>query len=169
MGKVLLAIDGITPDKKAFNYAVELCTRIKAELNVLQIIRSQNANNFLDKAISRAKHAKLLFEGTMVAATFAEAGEHETAANLMNQALANINKLLPESEKSGIPCHLTMKSGNPSEEIVRFLQEHKDVVIAVYDPADEKDHNTSDRKIKKMIRSITDALPSPLVMVQKDS
>jgi len=169
MEKVLLAIDGITPDKKAFNYAVELCSRIKAELNVLQIIRSQNANNFFDKAISRAKHAKLFFEGTMVAATFAEAGEHETAANLMNQALANINKLLPESEKSGISCHLTMKSGNPSEEIVRFLQEHKDVVIAVYDPTIEKEQNTSERKIKKLIQSITDALPIPLVMVQNDA
>jgi hypothetical protein len=169
MEKVLLAIDGITPDKKAFNYAVELCSRIKAELNVLQIISSQNANNFFDKAIIRAKHAKLFFEGTMVAATFAEAGELETAADLMNQALANINKLLPESEKSGISCHLTMKSGNPREEIVRFVREHKDVVIAVYDPAVEKEQNTSKRKIKKLIQSITDALSIPLVMVQNDS
>jgi nucleotide-binding universal stress UspA family protein len=169
MEKVLLAIDGISPDKKAFNYAVELCTRIKAELNVLHIIRSQEANNFLEKAIHKAKHAKLLFEGTMVAATFAEAGEHETADDLMNQALKNINELLPESEKSGISCHLTMKSGKPSEEIVRFVQEHKDVVIAVYDPAGEKEKNTSDRKIKNMIRSITDALSIPLVMVQNDS
>ncbi len=78
-------------------------------------------------------------------------------------------KLLPESEKSGISCHLTMKSGNPREEIVRFVQEHKDVVIAVYDPTGEKEQNTSDQKIKKMIRSITDAIPIPLVMVQNDS
>jgi nucleotide-binding universal stress UspA family protein len=169
MEKVLLAIDGITPDKKAFNYAIELCSRIKAELNILHIIRSQNANNFFEKAIYKAKHAKLLFEGTMVAATFAEAGEHETANDLMSQALKNINKLLTESEKLSISCHLTMKSGHPSEEIVRFVREHKDVVVAVYDPAGEKEQNTSDRKIKKMIRSITDTLPIPLVMVQKDS
>jgi nucleotide-binding universal stress UspA family protein len=169
MEKVLLAIDGITPDKKAFNYAVELCSRIKAELNVLQIIRSQNANSFLEKAIHRAKHAKLFFEGTMAAAAFAEAGEHETADDLMNQALKNINKLLPESEKSGISCHLTMKSGNPSEEIVRFVQEHKDVVVAVYDPTGEKEQNTSEQKIKKMVRAMTDAIPIPLVMVQSDS
>ena len=169
MEKVLLAIDGITPDKKAFNYAVELCTRIKAELNVLQIIRSQDVNGFLAKAKNSANQAKLFFEGSMMAAAFAEAGEHETANDLMNEALKNINKLLPESEKSGIPCHLTMKSGNPSEEIVRFVQEHKDVVIAVYDPPGEKDRDISDRKIKKMIRSITDALSIPLVMVQNDS
>ena len=169
MEKVLLAIDGITPDKKTFTYAVELCSRIKAELNVLQIIRLQETNSFLEKAIHRAKHAKLFFEGTMVAATFAEAGEHEAANDLMNQALKNINKLLPESEKSGISCHLTMKSGNPSEEIVRFVHDHKDVVIAVYDPAGEKEQNTSDRKIKKMIQAITDALPIPLVMVQSES
>ena len=53
MIKKLLAIDGITPDKKAFNYAVELCTRIKAELNILQIIRLQNLGGFLAKAKSR--------------------------------------------------------------------------------------------------------------------
>ena len=169
MEKVLLAIDGITPDKKAFDYAVELCSRIKAELNVLQIIRTKNANSFLEKAIHKAAHAKLFFEGTMMATAFAEAGEHETADDLMNQALKNIKKLLPESEKSGISCHLTMKSGNPREEIVRFVQEHKGVVIAVYDPTGEKEQNTSDQKIKKMIRSITDAIPIPLVMVQNDS
>jgi len=169
MEKVLLAIDGITPDKKAFNYAVELCSRIKAELNVLHIVRSQNMNGLLEKAMNRAKCAKLFFEGTMMAATFAEAGEHETADDLMNQALKNINKLLTESEKSGISCHLTMKSGNSSEEIVRFVQENKDVVIAVYDPAGEKEQNTSDRKIKKMIRAMTEAIPIPLVMVQHDS
>jgi len=168
METVLLAIDGITPDEKAFYYAVELCSRIKAELKVLHIVKPQNLNNLLEKAIDKAKHAKLFFEGTMVAATFAEAGEHEAADDLMNQALININKLLPESEKAGIPCHLTMKSGNPSEEIVHFVREHKDVVIAVYDPTGEKKHNTSDPKIKKMIRSITDSLPIPLVMVQID-
>jgi hypothetical protein len=169
MEKVLLAIDGINPDKKAFNYAVELCARIKAELNVLQIIRSQSINGFLGKAINSAKHAKLFFEGSMMAATFAEAGEHETADDLMNQALKNINKLMPESEKSGISCHLTIKSGNPNEEIVRFVRENKDVVVAVYDPTSEKKQNTSDLKVKKMIQSITDALPIPLVMVQRDS
>ena len=168
MEKVLLAIDGITPDKKAFNYALELCTRIKADLDVLHIVRSRNMNGFLEKAINRAKCAKLFFEGTMMATTFAEAGEHETADNLMNQALKNINKLLPESEKAGISCHLTMKSGNPNEEIVRFVKDHKNVVVAIYDPSDKKKQNASDPKIKKMIRSITDALPIPLVMVQND-
>ena len=168
MEKVLLAIDGITPDEKTFIYAVDLCTRIKAELNVLQIIRSQNVNNILKKAINKAKHAQLFFEGSMMAATFAEAGEHETADELMNEALKNMNKLMHESEKSEIPCHLTMKSGNPSEEIVHFVREHKDVVVAVYDPPGEKGQNTNDRKIKKMIRSITNALPIPLVVVQND-
>jgi nucleotide-binding universal stress UspA family protein len=169
MEKVLLAIDGITPDEKAFNYAVELCTRIKADLNVLHIVRSQNMNGLLDKALNRAKCAKLFFEGSMMATAFAEAGEHETADNLMDQALININKLLPESEKAGISCHLTMKSGNPNEEIVRFVRDHKVVVVAIYDPSDEKKQKTSDPRIKKLIRSITDAVSIPLVMVQNDS
>jgi len=169
MEKVLLAIDGVTPDQKTFRYAVELCTRIKAELDVLQVIRSKNLAGYLAKAKNKANQARLFFEGTMMAATFAEAGEHETADDLMNEALKNINKLLPESENSGIACHLTMKSGDPKEEIVRFVQENKDVVIAVYDPPGEKASTRGDRKIQKFIQSITDVLPIPLVMVQSDS
>jgi nucleotide-binding universal stress UspA family protein len=169
MEKVLLAIDGIAPDKKAFRYAVELCTRIKAELNILQVIRSKSLAGYLAKAKNTASQAKLFFEGTMMAATFAEAGEHDTADALMNEALKNIKKLLPESENSGISCHLTMKSGDPREEIVRFVQENKDVVIAVYDPPGEKFSKSNGRKIEKFIQSITDALPIPLVLVQSDS
>ena len=38
MEKVLLAIDGIYPNRKILEYAVDLCKRIKAELNILQVI-----------------------------------------------------------------------------------------------------------------------------------
>lgn len=169
MEKVLLAIDGIAPDKKAFRYAVDLCTRIKAELDVLQVVRSKNLTGYLAKAKNTATQARLFFEGTMMATAFAEAGEHETADALMDEALKNINKLLPESENSGISCHLTMKSGDPKQEIVRFVQENKDVVIAVYDPPGERASKKGNRKIQKFIQSITDALPIPLVMVQSDS
>jgi hypothetical protein len=169
MEKVLLAIDGVAPDKKTFKYAVELCMRIKAELNVLQVIRSQNLAGYLEKAKNRAIRAKLFFEGTMMAAAFAEAGEHETADEIMHEALRNINKLLREYEKSGIPCHLTMKSGNTKEEIIRFVQENNDVVIAVYDPPNKKVWKKNERKSKQLIQSITEALPIPLVMVQKES
>lgn len=169
MEKVLLAIDGTTPDKKAFNYAVELCMRIKAELKVLQVVRPQNFGGYVAKVKNKANQAKQFIEGSMMAATFAEVGEHETANALLDEALKNINKLLPESKKAGVPCDLMMKSGNPRDEIVNYVRDHRDVVITVYDASCGESQKTGDRKTKNTLKSITKALPIPVVMVQAEA
>jgi len=132
--KVLLAIDGITPNQKIFSYAVQLCQQIRAGLNVLQIVRPR-----IKKVQKRADYARKYIEGFLLAATFAEAGEHETAnemmvKEMMAEALNNISQLLPESEKAGIPYHLTMRAGNPRKEIINYIKEHRDVVLTIYDP-----------------------------------
>jgi hypothetical protein len=167
MEKVLLAIDGITPDERAFQYAVELCLRIKGELNVLQVIGQRTSAGCLAAIKNKASQAKQYIEGSMMAAAFAEAGEYETADELMTEAMKNINKLLPESEKAGVTCHVTMKSGDPEKEIVSFVREHKDVVITVYDAAD--DETQPSRKKKNMLQHMLKALPIPIVMVQADA
>lgn len=168
MEKVLLAIDGVTPDQKAFQYAVELCLRIKGELNVLQIIGQQKSAGCLAAIKNKASQAKQYIEGSMMAAAFAEAGEYETADELMAEARKNINKLLPESEKAGIPCHVTMKSGDAEKEIVSYVREHKDVVITVYDAADVATRPSAPKK-KNALQALLKALPIPIVMVQADA
>ncbi|MDH3567158.1 MAG: universal stress protein, partial [Desulfobacteraceae bacterium] len=82
MEKVLLAIDGMTPDRKAFRYAVALCKRIRAELSIFQIIRPQYYREYKKKILKKGLFARTFVEGSMVAATFAEAGEHETALDM---------------------------------------------------------------------------------------
>lgn len=168
MEKVLLAIDGITPDKKAFNYAVELCMRIRAELQVLHIVNPQKITGCLELVKNTVSQVGQFFEDSMMAVTFAEAGEHDTADALMSEALKNIKKLLPESEKAGVPCHLTMTSGNAREEIVSFVRENKDVVIAVYDTMNDE-LESSARKKKNALKSITKALSIPVVTVQANN
>ena len=118
MKKVLLAIDGITPDQKVFHYAIQLCKRIKAELNVFQIINPRNYSEYLKKIRKGADNTRSYFESSMVAATFDEAGEHGTAGEIMSAALKNYNRLLPESEKEGVQCHFSIKSGSPEKEII---------------------------------------------------
>ena len=44
-----------------------------------------------------------------MAATFAEAGEHEVALDIMNEATTEIKRLLKESEEAGVPCHFSIK------------------------------------------------------------
>ena len=167
MEKVLLAIDGITPDRKVFRYAVQLCKRIKADLNVLQIIRPRNYTKYIKKIRERTNYARNYFEGSMIAATFAEAGEHDTANAMMSEARRNINKLLPESEKAGIQYQLTMKSGDPNKEIIEYVNAHRDVVLTIYDASLEDRKGT--RGVKKqqgVPRKIKQKLAVPLVVVQ---
>lgn len=138
MQKVLLAVDGIKPTEKAFRYAVELCQRLCAELRVVQVIRPGQYNEYLKKIRKGAHRAKRFVENSMMAATFAEAGEHEMAKEIMARARKNIKQLLPESERAGISCHLTMASGRPGKEIIRYVNEHRDVVLMIYDTAPEE-------------------------------
>jgi Universal stress protein family len=133
MKKVLLTIDGLTPDQKAFHYAVSLCKRIRAELSIFQIIRPRYYRNYIKKIRKNALLAKKVVESAMVAATFAEAGEHETALDVMAEASSQIQHLLRESEKEGVRCRFSMTAGNPEKEIVGYVNDHRDVILAIYD------------------------------------
>ena len=133
MKKVLLTIDGMTPDQKAFHYAVSLCKRISAELSIFQIIRPRNYRKYMKKIRKNALIAKKVVENSMVAATFAEAEERETALDIMAVGSKQIKHLLQESEKEGIHCRFSMTSGNPEKEIVEYVNGHRDVILTIYD------------------------------------
>ena len=138
MQKVLLAVDGIKPTDKAFRYAVELCQRLHAELRILQVIRPNHFGQYLKRIQRTVRFAKRYAEDSMAAVAFAEAGEHETAKEIMAEARRNMHKLMPESEEAGVPCHLTMKTGRPGQEIVRYVKKHRNVVLTIYDAATEE-------------------------------
>ncbi|MBW1694569.1 MAG: universal stress protein [Deltaproteobacteria bacterium] len=166
MKKVLLAIDGITPDQKVFQYAIQFCKRIKAELNVFQIINPRNLSEYLKKVKKGAKSAGGYFSSTMVAATFAEAGEHETAQEIMSAAKENYNRLLSETDKEGVTCHYSMKSGAPDKEIINYVNAHRDIVVAIYDEArHENDKPKIIRKKKTTPGRIRHKLAIPLVVI----
>ena len=166
MKKVLLTIDGITPDQKAFSYAVSLCKRMKAELNIFQIISPRHYRSYMKKVRTKAPLARKFMEGSMVAATFAEAGEHETALDMMAEASNEIKQMMSESEKSGVHCHFSMKSGNSKKEIVDYVNDHRDVVLTIYDASDQDALQNADISEKKnTLEKIKRDLCVPLVMV----
>ena len=160
MEKILLAIDGASPDKNAVRYAVELCKRIKAELNILQIVNSLDLGG-------RVNRVRRYIEGTMTSVTFAEAGEHEIAKELRDQALENLDKLIPEAEKEALHCNLSMKAGSPDKEIVNYVDEHRDVVLTIYNTPDEESGDApSKRKARDEQKRIIQHLSTPLVIVK---
>jgi nucleotide-binding universal stress UspA family protein len=167
MEKVLLAIDGIKPTRKAFRQAVQLCQRLRTELNVLQIIRTRRCKGYIKKVHRRMEGVKKYLEGSMMAVTFAEAGEHETADQLMVEARKNLNELLPESERAGVPFHLTLKCGVPDEEIIHYVQKNRDVVLTIYDEGRDTDPERASKPRRPVIpRQIRQNLATPLVVVR---
>jgi nucleotide-binding universal stress UspA family protein len=135
MEKVLLAIDGIDPNKKILEYAVDLCKRIKAELNILQVIDRRIYKTYLKKIRKGLSAASKYFDDSMVAVTFAEAGEHETAIKLMPDALDIIKRMMPENQKENFGYDLKMTRGDSGQEIIDYVEKNRDVVMAIYDPA----------------------------------
>jgi nucleotide-binding universal stress UspA family protein len=167
MEKVLLAIDGMTPDRKAFRYAVALCKRIRAELSIFQIIRPQYYQEYKKKIRKKGLLARKFVEGSMVAATFAEAGEHETALDIMVEVSKEMKHLLSESERSGVHCHFSIKSGNPEKEIVNYINDHRNVVLTIYDVSDQDVSQTANISSEKnALARIRKDLSVPLVTVQ---
>ncbi len=167
MQKVLLAIDGIHPDRKVFEYAVQLCQRIKADLSVFQVINPRRYKEYLKTIRTRADNARKYIEGAMVAATFAEAGEHETAREIMSKALENTNRLLPESEKAGVQCHFAVKTGNPATEIINYVNLHRDVVLTIYDASFEgRQGIQGEKRQQEVSRKIKQKLAVPFVVVR---
>jgi nucleotide-binding universal stress UspA family protein len=167
MEKVLLAIDGMTPDRKAFRYAVALCERIRAELSIFQIIRPQYYREYKKKIRKKGLFARTFIEGSMVAATFAEAGEHETAMDMMAEASKKMRDLLQESEEAGVHCHFSIKSGNPEKEIINYVNDHRNVVLTIYDISDhDVDEAANISNKKSALARIRKNLSVPLVTVQ---
>lgn len=171
MEKVLLAIDGIHPNKKILEYAVDLCRRIRAELNILQIIDRRMYKTYLKKMRKGLSATSKYFSDSMVAITFAEAGEHETALNMMPEALKNIKLMLPENGNDKIGYNLKMTRGDSGQEIIDYVEKNRDVVMAIYDPAIsvENAKNADDKYLKKRKTAISikikQKLSVPIVVI----
>jgi hypothetical protein len=168
MEKILLAIDGIEPDSRIFSFAVALCKRMRAGLDVLQILGPRSCRKYLKKAKRGALNVRSVFEDAMVAVTFAEAGQHDIAEQLKMQACENLERLIPKSEKDGIDYHLTLKSGNADEEIVRYVGDHRDVVLTIYAASGSADKQEYESVIKRnVVWQIGQKLSTPLVIMRE--
>lgn len=133
MEKVLLAIDGMRPDQQIVDYAAKLCRRIRAELDILHIIDPEVYAGYLKNFHRQVHRARDLFENTMMAATFAETGDYDTAKSLIDKTSDQINRLLSDTDKNDIKYRVQVKPGETGQEIVKYVDRHRDIVVAIYD------------------------------------
>ena len=165
MEKVLLAISGVSPSLKAFQYTAELCSRIKADLNILQIVRLAKTKDGLKRIRDKAGQLRRRIEDSMTAATFAEAGEHEIARDILDQARRNLAPLLGQAEESGLTYEVTFKAGEPREEIVSYLNDHRDIVLTVCDVDSGKEAFSGMGK-ESIVTEIAEHSTVPVVLIR---
>lgn len=129
MKTILLAIGGENIRSDSVQYSLELAWRLKARLDVLQILGPWARSGW-----RRMKHGlragRRIFEGGMTAAAYAEAGEPEAARHIF-ELLSNGVKT--KQEDGRVECQVHVLAGHAEQEIIRYLEKHHDVVLAVYD------------------------------------
>jgi hypothetical protein len=135
MKTVLFAVDHMTPDQKALNYALNLCRRMLAKLDVLHIIHSpQNPARYLESIKSKVRQARDAFENVMVTATYAEAGVPDPESVIKAAAYDQFKRVLPEGTGTGIDYHCVVTGEATDSVIERYVHGHRNVVLAVFDP-----------------------------------
>ena len=139
MKKILLGIIGAQPHEPTIRYCLGLAQRIKANVAVLQVLRSSAENRWAPVRRCLRKGARV-FESTMVSASFAEVGEHETARRLEEMLAKSTRELQATTGEAATPsCSVRFTTGDPEVEISRFIVNDPDIVLAVCDAPDAND------------------------------
>jgi hypothetical protein len=123
MKKIVLAITEASPRDEALKYSLGLAQRLKARLEVLQVLGPSVAKGWRKFKRGLAQGGRVL-ESTMATAAFAEAG---------------------------VDYEVTTKVGDPAQEIVRFVEDHPDVVLAVLDTEAEGANAVSPEDLGKKL------------------
>ncbi len=166
MKKVLLVIDGMAPRQDIFDYALQFCQRMKAQLSILQIVDIQR--ECMAKVRKGASRARNYFEKIMMAQTFAEANAPDIAAEILSRARANTEKLIPEIAKAGVPNAYEILSGDLGRETVDYVNRHKDIVLTILDARKETVSRTGDDgKCEPVSAVINRRISVPLVVAKE--
>jgi hypothetical protein len=168
MKTVLFAVDHMTPDQKALDYALNLCRRMLAKLDVLHIIHSpENQARYLDTLKSKVRLARDAFENAMVTATYAEAGVPDPESVLKAAAYDQFKRVLPEDADAGIDYHCVVTGEATDTVIERYVHGHRNVVLAVFDPRPQSSESAENKKNDRTTgRRVMPKLAIPLVRVK---
>ncbi len=133
---VLLVIEGRDPDEAAFSYAMGLCKRMDAHMDILLVVRkSENAHN------------------------------DEISPSLRESIQGRLAPLVRELELSAVPFSLIICRGDMREKLYDFAMRHKDIRMVVYDSPKARDESAVSRGWHRMIETISRRLSIPLVVV----
>jgi len=166
MKTVLFATDHMPPDPEALDYALVLCRRMAARLEVLHILPS-SASAGSDQGQCRpgksptGKETKPWGEKS----TGAEAGGAQADGISGSEAVDQLKQWLSEHSNPpvGFHCEVAGGAGATGTIIERYVRKHGEIVLTVFDPrSDRHSANISSKKKGEMPK-----LAIPLVLVKK--
>ena len=149
MKSVLFATDHMTPNRKALDYAMMLCRRMTAGLEVLHILRVPNppgnSGNHRHPPIQPSGDAVV---SAMVTVTAAESGEHDPSDAFKAAAYHQFKEQLPDQPDTRIDYRCLVTGESTGTIIERYVRNHRQIVLAVFDPALHRDPSGAQKKEK---------------------
>jgi hypothetical protein len=164
MKTVLFATDHMPPDPEALDYALLLCRRMAARLEVLHILQSSSSAGSGQcrqrKGKIPARHKTISREGMPAGA---ETGVPDTDRISGIQSVDRLKQWLPDRPTPPVVYHCEVAGGATGTIIERYVRNHGEIVLTVFDPC--SDRHPAD--IRSKAKGEMPKLAIPLVLVKK--
>ena len=134
---VLLVAEGDAAQTDSFAYAVNLCKRIKADMEIF--------------AVPQHAERDALEQGALETRSRPE----------------RIEALVQLAEAQGIPCSVYRPTGNVNDHLYEHIKQHKEIAAVVYDPHSTRNAAGDQSRVQQAVESVVHRLSIPLVKVLK--
>lgn len=133
---VLLVIEGTAPDLSAFAYAMNLCARTSAQLDILRVIEGPQEEPGSGSAEDRIAKEK--------------------------QQIADLEDRL---RQTGVQHRITVIPGDTNQEVLNYTQNHRDISTVILDSQAGREAPGKAKKQTQLVRKIAQYLSVPVVTV----
>lgn len=163
MKKVLLAINGDTPTKTIFRYAVDLCRRMKADLDIIQIIKEKRITDCISSTKKKVESFNRAMEDSFAGVAFAEENFQAEGVEITTGISPPLKHLI-EQDKPEVLKQVTLGNGDLETELSIYIENRKNVVLTIFDPSSEERKRRLKNRFK--IKLLRKKLCVPLVVVK---
>ncbi|MGC8905810.1 MAG: universal stress protein [Desulfomonilaceae bacterium] len=133
---ILLVIEGASPAASTFDYALNLCTRTRSQLDILQVIEMTKG----DDGYAGLRQA-------------------------LSEVSENIVRLMQKVENGNVPVKVTIRLGDVNQKLINYAKRHNEVSMVILDSPKMRGASEHDRTWKKMIQDLAQKLSVPLITV----
>lgn len=133
---ILLVIEGDAPDSAVFQYSLGVCARMKAQLDILQVIPAS--------------------QGT---------SDYQSTDDKMQNGTPLLSALVRKAEERKIPFTVTMRIGDLGERLVKHAKRRRNVSMIIIDSHRTRTHPKPERAWERFLRSLSRVLSIPITTV----